>query len=322
MLHTGGKPSQLTEAQHSALDRILEENTDSTPPEIVLTFDGRPHECRRRKHLHDKGAVVLFAVCNWGYVHAPADFFTPKWGIDAALFVSDFQRRQYAERVPLPRWHGVRPTPLCVDSVVATTSIEPRAVVFVNPTPEKGVMVFIRLADELAKRRPDIPLLVVESRGNKDQLWSAAHAACVDLGRHPRLRVIPHVPMPRDIFARTKILLMPSVWPEPSGRLIGEALLNGVPPIVSDRGGMPAECRGAGVVIPLADHIQPKSTFPPTIADIEPWLEAILELWDSPEAYAKASAAARAAAQAFAPGVLQAQYDDLVTQARASKQNR
>ena len=38
-------------------------------------------------------------------------------------------------------------------------------VTFVNPQPEKGVFVFARIAAELARRRPDIPLLVVEGRG-------------------------------------------------------------------------------------------------------------------------------------------------------------
>ena len=48
---------------------------------------------------------------------------------------------------------------------------------FVNPLPEKGVYPFVRIAQELGRRRPDIPLLVVESRGTREMLaawgWDA-----------------------------------------------------------------------------------------------------------------------------------------------------
>lgn len=309
LLGIGGRAAALTIAHQNALDQALEELTADRVPDIVLTFGASPTENERRKRLHARGAVVLFAVCNWGYLHAPPDFFTPNWGIDAVLFASEFQRRQYAARIPLPVWTEVRTTPLIEEQVMATETVEPRAVVFVNPAADKGVLVFVRLADELAKRRPDIPLLVVESRGTIGTLWAAAHAVCIDLSRHPRLRVIPSLPLPRDVFARAKILLMPSVWAEPSGRLVGEALLNGIPPIVSDRGGLPDECRGAGFVIPLPAYVQPENEMPPSVADIEPWIATILRLWDSPEAYAAASAAARQAGEGIRPEVLQMQYE-------------
>jgi len=90
--------------------------------------------------------------------------------------------------------------------------------------------------------------------------------------------------------------------------LVGEALLNGIPPIVSDRGGLPGECRGAGFVIPIPPYVVPGNQLPPSVADIEPWIATILQLWDSPDAYAAASAAARQAAEALRPEVLQAQY--------------
>jgi len=215
LLGTGGRCDALTKDQHTAVDRALETLIADRPPDIVLTFGASPAESLRRKRLHDLGAVVVFAVCNWGYLHAPPDFFTPNWGIDAVLFASEFHRREYAKHVPLPAWTNVRTTPLIEEHVVATTTVEPRAVVFVNPTADKGVLIFVRLADELAKRRPDIPLLVVESRGTMGSLWAAAHAACIDLSRHPRLRVIPSLPLPRDVFARTKILLMPRSGPSP-----------------------------------------------------------------------------------------------------------
>lgn len=42
---------------------------------------------------------------------------------------------------------------------------KPEYLTFLNPDKNKGVFVFARIATELARRRPDIPLLVVEGRG-------------------------------------------------------------------------------------------------------------------------------------------------------------
>jgi len=60
------------------------------------------------------------------------------------------------------------------------------------------------------------------------------------------------VSKPRDIFENTRVLLVPSVWEEPSGRVVAEALVNGVPPApppVSDRGGLAESRNGAGFVL-------------------------------------------------------------------------
>jgi glycosyltransferase involved in cell wall biosynthesis len=47
------------------------------------------------------------------------------------------------------------------------------------------------------------------------------------------------VPAPADYFALTRILVVPSVWEEPFGRVAPEAMINGIPPLVSNRGSLP-----------------------------------------------------------------------------------
>ena len=61
----------------------------------------------------------------------------------------------------------------------------------------------------------------------------------------------PATPRPADFFALTKILLVPSLFPEPFGRVAAEALINGIPPLVSDRGALPETVAGAGRVLPF-----------------------------------------------------------------------
>ena len=49
------------------------------------------------------------------------------------------------------------PDPIRLDKVIAENP-EPKYVTFINPQPEKGAAVFARIALELGRRRPDIPL--------------------------------------------------------------------------------------------------------------------------------------------------------------------
>ncbi len=49
----------------------------------------------------------------------------------------------------------------------------------------------------------------------------------------------PPVPSAADYFALTRLLLVPSVWEEPFGRVAAEAMINGVPPLVANRGSLP-----------------------------------------------------------------------------------
>jgi hypothetical protein len=63
----------------------------------------------------------------------------------------------------------VIPDPISLDRIVAADP-EPKYVTFINPQPSKGMGVFARIAVVLNKRRPDIPLLLVEGRGTFDAL--------------------------------------------------------------------------------------------------------------------------------------------------------
>ncbi len=68
---------------------------------------------------------------------------------------------------------------------------------------------------------------------------------------------------------------MPSVWEEPAGRVAAEALANGLPPIVSDRGGLPEICGAGGFVQPLPADLTVETRTPVAIAAVEPWLAVI-----------------------------------------------
>jgi glycosyltransferase involved in cell wall biosynthesis len=72
-----------------------------------------------------------------------------------------------------------------------------------------------------------------------------------------------------------------------------EALINGIPPLVSDRGALPQTVRGAGRVLPLPSWLTEKTRELPTVEEAKPWCDAICELWDDEPAYSQASEYAR-----------------------------
>lgn len=143
---------------------------------------------------------------------------------------------------------------------------------FINPTLLKGVELVLRLAHRL----PHIPLSIVES-WHLDAPWR-------DYCRS-RLAALPHVewhaatPDMRWHLARTRLLLMPSVWEESYGRMATEAQLCGIPVLASDRGNLPETVGEGGRIVPL--H-----------APLAAWEAALEALWRPGPAYEAAAAAA------------------------------
>ena len=88
----------------------------------------------------------------------------------------------------------------------------------------------------LGARRPDIPLLVVQSGQSAGSLHAIPG---IDLRRYPQIMAAPPVPTPSDYLALTRILLVPSTLEEPFGRVAAEAMINGIPALVSNRGSLP-----------------------------------------------------------------------------------
>jgi Glycosyl transferases group 1 len=173
-------------------------------------------------------------------------------------------------------------------------------VTFVNPSPHKGLWLFARLADMLGSRRPDIPVLVVQP-GHSGGSLNAIPG--VDFSRYPQIMAAPPVPTPADFFALTRMLVVPSVWEEPFGRVAAEAMINAIPPLVSNHGSLPHVIGGdfseggGGRVLPIPDWMTFKTTKLPSEREVEPWYEALCTLWDDPALYRSVAARAHQIAE-------------------------
>jgi surfactin synthase thioesterase subunit/glycosyltransferase involved in cell wall biosynthesis len=163
-------------------------------------------------------------------------------------------------------------------------------ILMINPCQVKGIPIFL----ELAQRFPHLPFAAL--RG-----WGTTSEAL------PGITLLENVPSIDEVLARTRVLLMPSLWYEGFGLIAMEAMLRGIPVISSNSGGLIEAKQGTHYVIPVRpierylpefdETHMPKPVVPPQ--DIEPWAAALEELTTNRAAYEAESARARAAAEAF-----------------------
>jgi glycosyltransferase involved in cell wall biosynthesis len=169
-------------------------------------------------------------------------------------------------------------------------------VTMINPCAVKGLGIFL----ETAARFPEIDFGVVPG-------WGTTAGDRRALQRLPNVSILPNVPNINDVLARTRILLMPSLWYEGFGLIVMEAMLRGIPVVASDSGGLVEAKHGTSYIIPVEtiqryeaifdEHAMPRPVVPHN--DPKPWVNALHALLANPTAYASESRASRTAANRF-----------------------
>jgi glycosyltransferase involved in cell wall biosynthesis len=271
---------------------LLDDFLTTFAPDQLIACNAHPMIQEGLRRAHRSGVTTSFAVRGYGY-------YEHRWyqHVDHVFTCSQFLTDLYRDKVGLIST-PLEP-PLEWEKILAPT--ESRAfVTFVHPAPHKGLLLFARLADMLGSRRPDIPVLVIQSGQSGGSLNAIPG---LDFGRYPQIMAAPAVPMPADYLALTRLLLVPSVWDEPFGRVAAEALINGIPPIVSERGSLPGVIGGdwsgggAGRVMPIPGWMTVTTSRLPSESEVRPWFDAVCELWDDPDLYGRMAARGRALAE-------------------------
>jgi glycosyltransferase involved in cell wall biosynthesis len=300
------RPDAAESRQYLSLfDRMLD---DFEPDQLIacnghrMIFEGMARARRRQ-------ITTAFAVRGFGY-------YDPRYfaDVDHAFTCSQFLTDVYRDKV------GLLSTPIepPIDWSAVVAPSEARAfVTFVNPSLHKGLLLFARLADMLGSRRPDIPVLVVQSGHSGGSLNAISG---LDFSKYPQIMAAPPVPTPADYFALTRLLVVPSVWEEPFGRVAAEAMINAIPPLVSDRGSLPHVVGGdfvdggGGRVLPIPSWMTAESTELPGEREVEPWYDAVCRLWDDQELYRSvASRAHHIARERYSEDVSRQKHVDYFT---------
>lgn len=208
--------------------------------------------------------------------------------VQLAVFNTDWMAQEYAtywasmHSKPMPPTVVVHPI---VDPADYATS-HGSAITLINLNEAKGGELFWRLAQAL----PAKAFLGVQG---------AYGEQVVDELDHPNVEVVGHMApeqMKRKVYARTKILLMPSSY-ESYGRVGVEAACSGIPTIAHPTPG-------------IREALGPSATYVDR-DDLDGWIKAIKYL-STPRGYGAASKKALAVAKAQAPEADAARFVDAV----------
>jgi glycosyltransferase involved in cell wall biosynthesis len=170
----------------------------------------------------------------------------------------------------------------------------------INPCAYKGISIFL----ELAKRLSAVKFAVVPT-------WGTTSANLAALEALPNMQVLAPADDINNIFAQTRVLLVPSLWGEAFGQIAVEAMLRGIPVLASNVGGLSEAKLGVDYLLPvrpieryeeaLNDRMMPLPVVPEQ--SIGPWFETLRGLLSDRRLYERLSMASREAALAFVSGV-------------------
>lgn len=261
-------------------------------PDIVLTYGGFLLDIEIQRCARAAGARVVFYLANPHYLR-PETFEH----VDCILANSKATQDLFRRTMELES-HAVG---LFVDTRDTTAAArDPQYVTFINPAPEKGVSLFVKLLQRAAAEAPDMRFLVVESR--------ATLAAALDrmgLSREllSQVTILPKQENIAAVYAQTAVLLVPSFWFEAAGRVLMEANANGIPVLASNGGGIPETLGGAGCLLPIPESCRQDYWASPTAAELDAWWMPLLRVWRDrghrDELSALASAVARKQSQSL-----------------------
>lgn len=169
-------------------------------------------------------------------------------------------------------------------------------VTMVNPSRIKGIGIFL----QLARRLPEVQFSAVPT-------WATRNADRVALEQIPNVRLLSPTEEIDEIFAHTRILLVPSLWGEGFGNIGVEAMLRGIPVLASNIGGLAEAKLGIDYLLPIRpieqyeEHVDERLLPVPVVPDqdIGPWLEALGRLLSDRRHYDCVSAASREAALTY-----------------------
>lgn len=266
-------------------ERLLNEQR----PDVVVTYGGDCLSLALMEATKFRDIPIVFWLHNFSYPDRNSFQFA-----DRVIVPSDFSRDYHWQSLGLD-CHTI---PNFIDWPRVKSAVrKPRYVTFVNPGPYKGVFVFAAIAERLAAVRPDISLLVVAGRTSYESLETMG----LDLKRFANVHTMPATADPREFYAVTKLLLMPSLWNESFGLVAVEAMINGIPVLASNRGALPEIVGHGGDLFEIPEQYTPETRTVPTAAEIQPWVDRIIRLWDDPVEYLEASQRAHARAQTWHP---------------------
>jgi glycosyltransferase involved in cell wall biosynthesis len=278
--------------------QLLDQQLQQRRPDLILTFGGGWLERGLLAVARRHGVPVVFWLRNTEY--KSPDLFGSVAGV---IVPSRFSAEHHKKTLNL----DCQAIPsLILRERVLCEPREPRCVTFVSPMPSKGVFYFARIASELGRRRPDIPMLIAVGRGETKWLDQTG----LNLRGLPNLKIMPATDDPRNFFRLTRVVVAPSLWQETFLRVAVEGMFNGIPTLASRRGGVPDTLGQSGFLFDIAFHHTTESRRVPTVHEVTPWVDTLARLFDDPQFESQQRQKCLAEAERFMPKRIIAAHEE------------
>jgi len=286
------KRIEMTSWEESKWYALYVQELNVFKPDLVFFYGGQTLDFMISDEARQRGVPSVFYLVNGNYSGK-------RWCRDVDLIITD----SHATADLYGSKEGIQPVPVgtfidhrTVLSASTNDYSTRKNLLFINPSLEKGAGIVIQLAILLEKKRPDIIFEIVESRGNWNELVRqiSSHYSQFPREHLDNVLVTPNTHDMRPVYSRARLLIAPSLWWESGSRVLAEAMLNGIPAIVTDRGGSPEMIGNAGIRIKLPDecHQQPYTSLP-KIEMMEHLVDKIIQLFDDKVLYNEVVARAR-----------------------------
>ncbi len=118
------------------------------------------------------------------------------------------------------------------------------SILHVNPSINKGIDITLEIAREL----PHTNFIVVGPSPNS--------SVQVQINSQPNISYLGYQQDMKEVYRKTRVVLVPSLWNEPFGRVPIEAGISGIPSITSNRGGL-TEANSSNELV--TDDLSPQS---------------------------------------------------------------
>jgi hypothetical protein len=266
---TGAERSQSTAAFLSFYEKAL----DAFLPDVLVTCgeDGVTDAIISLAKRRD--IAVVFAVWSLGF-RDPRLFRN----VDYCFTHTEFARTHYWRKIGL----HCQTLPYMFDFDQAAAS-ERRAevVTILAPDPTDGLPASHEIAKGLQHSRQDIPVAV-----RKAGITIRPPDAFPDGSLEGKSGECARPLSGGKAHLDTRIVVVPSLGFGTLDGWVAEAMLNGIPVVVSNRGPLPEVVGKAGIVLGMPEDFGQKSNRAPGAEVFSHWLEAIARLWDDPGLYA------------------------------------
>lgn len=271
--------NQMTTQEEGTWYGLYTKALNEFKPDLVYFYGGQTLDMLIPDEARARGIPNAAYLCNGNYKGT-------RWCRDVDVVITDSQAtadfyKAQDGYTPIPVGAFIDP------SLVIAQEHQRKNILFVNPSLQKGAGVVVQLAMLLEKQRPDIPFEVIESRGNWHNVVKSVTAAFGEARESlSNVTVTPNTDDMRAIYGRARVLLAPSLWWESAGRVIVEAMLNGIPAIVTDRGGCPEMMQNGGLKIEFPENCyESPFTNLPLLEILQPLVDRLIQFYDDEALY-------------------------------------